>query len=127
MSMSRWFEMATRVGVPTDVVEHLLRAGKGRFRVDHPLGLSRRLQMRGKGPRIGQPLERAAEAQVAVIEGVLYGAQEEPAEETRQHTDRQEEPRSAGDPAGAVRREPAAGDDAVEMRVVEPAPTIPRV
>jgi len=52
----------------------------------------------GKGLRIGQRLERAAEAQVAVIEGVMQGGQEETAKEAREHADWQKGARSAGDP-----------------------------
>jgi len=54
--------------------------------------------MSGKGPRIGQRVERAAEAQVAVIEGVMQGGQEETAKEAREHADWQKGARSAGDP-----------------------------
>ena len=35
------------VGVAADVVEHLVGAGEGWLRVDHPLRLPRRVQMRG--------------------------------------------------------------------------------
>ena len=84
-----------------------------------PARLPRRVQMRGKALRIGQRLERGAEAQLTVVEGVLQGGQEEPAEEARQHADRQEEARSARDPARPVRREAAAGDDAMEMRMMD--------
>jgi len=63
----------------------------------------RRLQVHGKALRIGQRLERPADAQVAVIEGVLQGGQEETAKEARPHADWQKEARSARDPPRPVR------------------------
>lgn len=98
-----------------DIAEHLLRAGERRLGVDDPFGPSRRQQMRGKAVRIGQRLERGAEAQLAVIEGVVHGGQGQAAEQAGQHANRQEEPLATGDPPGAIRREAAAGDDAMEM------------
>ena len=74
--------------------------------------------MMRKAVRIRQRLERGREPEVAVLTRVVSRGQEQPAEETRQHTDRQEEPRATGDPPAAIRREPSAGDDAMEMRVV---------
>ena len=44
--------------------------------------------------------------------------EEEPAEETRQHAHGQEEAGLAGDPARAVRRQAAAGNDDVDVRMV---------
>ena len=55
--------------------------------------------------------------QLPGIEGLLQVFQEQATKETGKHPDGQEEPRPAGDPPGAVRREAAAGDDAVQMGV----------
>ena len=44
--------------------------------------------------------------------------EKEAAEETREHAHRQEEAGLAGDPARPVRRQAAAGDDDVDMRMV---------
>ena len=44
--------------------------------------------------------------------------EEEPAEETRQHAHRQKEAGLAGDPARSIRRQPAAGNDDVDVRMV---------
>jgi hypothetical protein len=43
---------------------------------------------------------------------------EEPAEQARQHAHGEEETGLAGDPAGAVRRQAAAGNDDVDVRVM---------
>jgi len=58
------------------------------------------------------------EVQHASGEGLFQIVQEQASEHPRQDPDRQEEPRSAGDPTLTVRRDPAAGDETVQMRVV---------
>ena len=45
--------------------------------------------------------------------------QEQAPEHPRQHPDRQEKPRPARDPTLAIRRDPAAGYQAMKMRVVQ--------
>ena len=45
--------------------------------------------------------------------------EEDPPEVAREHPDRQEESGAAGDPTGAVVCEPAAGDDAVQVGMMD--------
>lgn len=97
------------VGVAPDVVEHLLRARKGPLRVDHPVGLPRRLEMRGKARRGRQGVQGSGEVQPARVERVLEIAEEQPAEEAREHPDGEKERRAASDPAGAIEGEPPPG------------------
>src|SRR6266404_9919326 len=52
------------------------------------------------------------------VEGWLQLAQEQPAEQPRQHAHRQEETGATSDPAGAVKRGPAAGNDAMDVRMM---------
>jgi hypothetical protein len=66
---------------------------------------------------MGQGFERPGEPELARVECVVQVAKEETAEKARQYPDRQKEARSTGDPAGAVDREAAAGDHAMEMGV----------
>ena len=58
------------------------------------------------------------ELQLARAVRLLQGLQEAPSEQAREHAHRQEEARSARHPTLAVHREPAAGHDAVHVRVV---------
>ena len=62
---------------------------------------------------------RGEEVQLTGGERLLQVVQEQPPEHPRQHPDRQEEPRPAGDPAFAVWRDPAARNEKVKMRVVQ--------
>ena len=59
------------------------------------------------------------ELQLAGGECFLQVAQEQAAEHPRQHPDRQEESRSAGDPAFTVGRDPAAGNQKMNVRMVQ--------
>ncbi len=59
--------------------------------------------------------EIAAEAELAGLEGCTQLVQEQPAEESREDADRQEEARPAGDPAGAVERRATTRHDAMDM------------
>ena len=74
--------------------------------------------MIGKALRVGQRLERPEETQLVGGERLEQGVEEEPAEQPRQHPDRQEEPGATGHPAGAVEGEAPAGHDAMQMRMV---------
>jgi hypothetical protein len=105
--------------VAAHVVEHLLWPGEGPFRVDDPLRPPCRRQMLGEALAIGQRVKRRRELQLPRIERVLETFQEETAEETGQDADRQEEARSAGDPASPIDRETAARDDAVQMWMMD--------
>src|ERR1700730_9744532 len=53
------------------------------------------------------------------VEGLLQIPEEEATEETGENRDRQEVARSAGDPSRAVCREPAAGDDAMKVGLMQ--------
>ena len=58
------------MGVAADVVEHLVRTRKGRFREDDPFGVPGRLQMIGKATRLRQGLECPGEPELARVERV---------------------------------------------------------
>ena len=60
------------MGVAADVIEHLVGPGEGRFGVDHPPGLSRRLEMVGKAVGIVEAVERAGEVQLARLERLAH-------------------------------------------------------
>src|SRR5262249_14041557 len=62
--------------------------------------------------------ELGEESQFAGVEGVLQLAQEQPAEQSPQHAHRQEETGATSDPAGTVKRGPAAGNDAMDVRMM---------
>src|SRR5215472_14172133 len=54
----------------------------------------------------------------SLLEGVLQLLQEQPAEQPPQHAHRQEETGATSDPVGTVKRGPAAGNDAMDVRMM---------
>ena len=106
------------VGVAGEIGEDGLRPGERPLGVDHPLGAAQRRERGVEGALLAEGREVAEEDEAA---GRMQGCEpfeEEPAEETRQHPHGQEEAGLAGDPARTVRRQAAAGNDDVDMRVV---------
>ena len=87
------------VGVPGQVLEHLLRAAERRLGVDDPLGAGSWRRATPELGRVGQRGELAVEREPAPVEGGLEQGQELAPEDAAEDPDRQEEPRPAGDPA----------------------------
>jgi len=71
-----------------------------------------------KGVAVTQPRQRAEELHLARGERLLQSLDEAATEQARQHAHRQEKPRSTGDPSAAIRRQSAAGHDAMQVGVV---------
>jgi hypothetical protein len=107
------------VCIPTHVIQHLLGPPKGGLGVDHPFGGPRRSQILGEGLPIVQAVERRGEAQLASGEGLVQILEKQTTEQAGQHPHWQEEAGAAGHPAGAIGREAAPRDDAVQMRMME--------
>ena len=101
--------------VPTDVIEHLVGPGEGWLGVDHPVGLPGGLEMGGKVLPIVEGVECAGEVQLAGLERLAHGVEQQPANEPGEHPDREEEPGAARHPLRTIGRESPAGDHAVEV------------
>ena len=106
------------MGVAAQIGQHLFRPAEGWLGIDDPVAAPCRRQKAGEGLRVGQFGDIAEEVQLSGLEGSAQRLQKQPPEQARQHPDRQEEARTAGNPAGAVRRRAAARHDAMEMGMV---------
>jgi hypothetical protein len=73
-----------------------------------------------------QRLQPAREAEAPLPEGRSQSAEEFAPGYATEDADRQEEVVAAGDPAALVGREPAAGDDAMDVRVQRAAARMSR-
>ncbi len=82
---------------------HFLVPGGG-IAIDHPIGVPDRRQIAPERRRLIQMTMCRKEVQLTRGEGFLKITQEQAPKHPRQHLDRQEEPRSTGDPALPVRR-----------------------
>ena len=67
--------------IPTDVIEHLVGPGEGWLGVDHPVGLPGGLEMGGKVLPIVEGVECAGEVQLAGLERLAHGVEQQPANE----------------------------------------------
>jgi hypothetical protein len=99
------------IGIATEVGQDLLSPSEGGLAIHDP-----RLPRR---PREWAPGVPVRSPNLLVVEGVLEQAQQLAAEDLGKDTHRQEEVAAGGDPAGVVDGEAPAGDDAVDMRMVE--------
>ena len=106
------------VRVASEVVEHLLRAGKRRLRIHNPLLLARRSKMLLKGIAASQGCEASRELQSTRVKGVIEQFKESTTIKARQNSNGQKEAGPAVDPASLVRRQAAPRHDAMKVRVV---------
>ena len=103
------------VRVAAEVFEDLLGAAQRRFGIDDPFGGAQGFQIGREGSWLLERLECGEEVEFPVVEGAVEGFQKQAPEQAAEDSNGEEEPRAAGDPAVAVRRESAAGHDAVQM------------
>src|SRR6202022_1569358 len=101
------------MGIAAEIGQHLLGAAEWGLGVDHPVEAAELAEMTCEGLRFGKVGELAEKPRLAGAEGVLQSPQEQSAEQPREHAHRQEEAGATSDPAGAVERGSAAGNDAM--------------
>ena len=106
------------MGVAGQIGENLLRSCEGALGVDDPLTLTQRHEPVGEGIGISQIEVLAEELQLTIKMEVHKLFKEAAPEKTRQHPDREEEPRLARHPAVGIRCEAAAGHDAMHVRMM---------
>ena len=102
------------VRVASEVFDDLFGAAKGWFGINDPFGLTYWSQVLLERLGITEQLELTMKFQFSFGVSALQGFQKEAAEQTRQNTDTEEEVGPAGDPL-VIRRQAAAGDDAVQV------------
>jgi len=105
------------MGVASQILQHTLRSTEGRLGVHDPFdagGLPTKCAKRG---RIGEVAEFAGEVKLAIAESGPHRAQELLSKQAAQYTYGEKERFTTGDPAGAVRRETAAGHNAMQVRM----------
>jgi hypothetical protein len=102
-----------------------VRDGDGNAPIYSAWGAAQRGQIAAERRGRVERREIAEEGQLAGLESGLQTVEKEPAEELLEDRHGQEKPGTAGCPAAAVERRSATGDDAMQMRMVAPTPTIP--
>jgi hypothetical protein len=112
--------------VARQIGQHRLGPGERPLGVDHPFAFAQRRHPGGEGCGVGQRAVLTEEPQLLAVVQALQFLQEATPDQPRQHAHRQEEAGPAGNPTLAIRRQPAAGHDAVHVRVMRQRRT-PRV
>ena len=107
------------VCIAADIVQNLLRSGEGALGIDHPFGLAdaepgtagrRRRSRRGaKAEKNSSSPAANAFSRASIRSAGTDGREPAPAGRSR----------PAGDPSAAIRRQPAAGHDTMQMWVVQ--------
>ena len=106
------------MGISGEVLQDAVGAIEGRFAIDDPLILVEVPQEGFKGSGILEMTEVGGKGQISSLEAIFEEAEELAFEQCRQDSDGEEESFAAGDPAAAVGRQTAAGDDPVEVGMI---------
>ena len=115
------------MGVAPEIPEDGGGAPEGRLGIDHPVGLEERVDE--GAPRGGRPqvLTVAGEVELATVGGVPEGLDKLASKHPTEDVHGEEETRARRMNPPVVRgRESPRRHDAMDVRMLEPAPTIPR-
>ena len=104
--------------VAGEIGKHSLGAAEGRLGVDDEGALPQRSHALGERGSLGERGQVAEEAELAASEGRRQAVEEQPSEGLRQGPDGEQEIGFASDPSLAVEGDAAAGDEAMDMRVM---------
>jgi hypothetical protein len=113
------------MSVAREIGQDLLGTGEGLFGIDDPFGCAQGRESGGKCLRLVETDESGKELQFTGIECCRQTFEEQMPEQAREHVIRKKEPWLAGDPTLAIGRDAATRDDAVNVRMMAPTPTIP--
>jgi len=105
------------VGVTAEILEHILGAPEGWFGVDHPVFAKQRSQPGGEESGLRERRQIPGKVQLASLKGQLESVDELAAKHLAEHGNGEKEARVRSNPAGVIEREPAGGNNAVNMRM----------
>ena len=107
------------MGVAREIGEHGLRSGEGPLGVDDPFGAAQRRERGVEGAVVCERGEVAEEGEPAGLVQRVEAFEKKTAEQAGEDAHRQEEAGPAGEPARPVRRQAAAGNDHVDVWVMD--------
>src|SRR5438445_13841493 len=97
------------------ILEHILGAPEGWFGVDHPVFAKQRSQPGGEEFGLREPRQIPGKVQLASLKGQLESGDELAAKHLPENGNGEKEARVRSNPAGVIEREPAGGDDTMDM------------
>ena len=80
------------MGVAAQILEHILRATEGWFRVHHPVLSEQRPKPSGEGLGLGETGQVSMEVELAFLKGLPESSNKLAAENTTEHVDGKKEP-----------------------------------
>jgi hypothetical protein len=95
----------------------VLRSAEGWLGIDNPVVAEQGSEPCGEASWLRKWREVTVELELVLVEGGLQSGDEFTAKDAAEHLDRQQAGGTGSDPARVVRRESAAGNDAVDVRM----------
>ena len=103
------------MGVAAEILEHIFGAAEGWFGVDDPVLAEQRSQPGSEDLGLCEQRQIAGKMKLAMLKGRLERGDELAAKHPPEHVNGKKEARVRSNPAGVIEREPAGGDDTVDM------------
>jgi len=103
------------MGVTAEILEHIVGTAEGWFGVDDPVFSEQWSEPGSEDLGLRKHSQIAGEVQLAMLKGRLKTGDELAAKDAPEHCDWEKESRAGPNPAGVIEREPAGGDDTMDM------------
>ncbi|MGC2450119.1 MAG: hypothetical protein WA477_20885, partial [Candidatus Sulfotelmatobacter sp.] len=100
-----------------EILEHILGAAEGWLGVDHPVFAKQRSEPGGEEFGLHEPRQIPGKMQLASLKGQLESVDKLAAKHLPEHGKGEKEAGVRSNPAGVIEREPAGGNNAVDMRM----------
>jgi hypothetical protein len=113
------------MSIGAEIAQDVFGTAEGWLGVDDPVVVEQPAQPCVEGSRLGERQEVSEELEFPSMERVAKSSDELAAEYMAEYADGQKKGVSRGDPSGVIRSEAAGGNDAMDMGMMTPTPTIP--
>jgi hypothetical protein len=105
------------MGVPAEILEHIVGTAEGWFGVDDPVFSEQWSEPGSEDLGLREQSQIAGEVQLVMLKSRLETGDELAAKHTSEYLDGEKEARARSNPAGVIEREPAGGDNTVDMGI----------
>ena len=113
------------MGIAAEILQDICGTTEGPFQVHHPVFSVEWPQPGSENLGLRQKFQVGLEVELTILEGQFERVDEFATKDFCQHFLGQEVFFSGANPAGVIRREAAGGNDAMDMRMEAPTPTVP--
>jgi hypothetical protein len=105
------------MGVTAEIVQYILGTAEGWFGVDDPVSSEQWPEPGSEDLGLSEQCQIAGKVKLAMLKGRLETVDELAAKDASEHRDREKESRMGSNPTGVIEREPAGGNDTVDVGV----------